>query len=496
MANEKSVHLIGVCGTGMGALAGLFAEAGYEVRGSDRAFYAPMSEWLVELGVKTMRGFSAENIAAHGVPDVVVVGNMCRPDNAEALEAMRLRDEGKTRVLSFPAAIGSMYLKGRPSVVVAGTHGKTTTTSLTAFLLRESGLMPGWLVGGIPRDLGRPSKLGADSAPFVIEGDEYDSAYFEKTPKCWQYVETDAGAKAVILTSIEHDHLDIYPDEASYVAAFEGLIERLCDDTLLVAYAGDKNVRKVAARARCQVRYYALLDDDTGDVSPIWLGALAPPIGGFVPIDLYGGGTYLGRIRSPLSGKHNARNLVAALAVSTEACGADLSKLLDVVPSFSGVARRQELVCIADDVRVFEDFAHHPTAVRTTLQGVRELHPPKRRSDAIGRLVAVFEPRSATASRRLHQAEYESAFAAADVVLLAPVGRAEIPEADRLDTAQLAAALQERGKEAHALSSIDDTLNAALEVLRPGDVVVLMSNGAFGDLPDRLAAELVLRARL
>lgn len=473
----------------MGALAGLFAEAGYEVRGSDRAFYPPMSDWLVELGVKTMSGFSPENIATHGVPDVVVVGNVCRPDNPEALEAMRLSDEGKTRVLSFPAAMRSMFLKGRPTVVVAGTHGKTTTTSLIAFLLRQSALMPGWLIGGMPRDLNRPAKLGSEHSPFVIEGDEYDSAYFEKTPKCWQYFDPKLGPKAVVLTSIEHDHLDIYPDEASYLAAFEGLIERIGNDTLLVAYAGDENVRRVTARARCQVRYYALLGDDTGDVSPIWLGAPAPPIGGFLPIDLYGGGTYLGRIRSPLCGKHNARNLVAALAVSAEACGADLSKLIDAVPNFSGVARRQELLGIADDVRVFEDFAHHPAAVSTTLRGVRELHPPKHG----GRLVAVFEPRSATASRNLHQTQYESAFSAADVVLLAPVGRTEISDEDRLDTERLAEALRKRGKDADALLSLDDTLNAAAQALRPGDVAVLMSNGAFGNLPDELVAKLALR---
>ncbi len=473
-------HLIGVAGTGMGALAGLLVKAGHRVTGSDTAFHPPMGPALERWGVETRPGWDAANLQP--APDRVVVGNVCRADNPEAQAALG----AGLPVTSMPQLLGELFLAERPALVVAGTHGKTTTTSLLAHVLQSTGLDPGWLIGGVPVQ-GESFRVG--TGPFVIEGDEYDSAFFEKTPKFWHY-----HPRAAILTAVEHDHVDIYPDEASYLAAFEGLIERIPAEGLLVAYAGDPRVRALARQARCRVSYYALEGDDCGDVSAIWSGALsrgrAGDEGAPLAMDVYGGGSFCGRIQLPLPGAHNARNVLAALALATEAAGADLASSLRAVPAFPGVRRRQERMAVvhdpAGDIRVYDDFAHHPSAVRETLAALRERHPD-------GRLVAVFEPRSATASRRTHQAEYPAAFAAADAVVVAPVGRSAIPESERLDVAAIAEALREAGTDAVAPADAGGVVQEALARLAPGDTVVLMSNGTFGDVPATLVLRLTER---
>ncbi len=469
------VHLIGVAGTGMGALAGLLRAAGHRVTGSDTAFHPPIGPELAAWGVETMPGYEPSHLEP--APDLVVVGNVCRRDNPEARAAIA---KG-LRTVSFPGAMEEMFLGERRSFVVAGTHGKTTTTALVAHLLHEAGADPGLLVGGIPRNFEGSFRLGRPGGPFVIEGDEYDSAFFEKTPKFWRY-----RPEVVILTSIEHDHVDIYPDERAYVAAFEGLVERIPEHGLLVAFAGDARVREVASRARCRVIHYALADDACGDVTPLWTAAPAPPVGGSVPFDLFGGGSFLGRAHSPLSGRHNVRNTLAALAVATEGAGADLSSLLRALGTFLGVKRRQELLGVVDGVRVYEDFAHHPTAVEETLRGLRERH-------AEGRLLCAFEPRSATASRRQHEEAYPGAFRAADLAILAPVGRPEIPDEERLSVEAVAAAIEANGGRAEAPKAIEDCARRLVEASAPGDTIVLMSNGPFGGIYDQVLAGLAER---
>ncbi|MFT5352920.1 MAG: UDP-N-acetylmuramate: L-alanyl-gamma-D-glutamyl-meso-diaminopimelate ligase [Polyangiales bacterium] len=466
------VHLIGVCGTGMGALAGLLKAAGHRVTGSDSAFAPPMGPALKRYGVETMLGPNSDNLSP--APDLVVVGNVCRSTNEEARAAI----DGGLAYRSFPALMEELFLGERRSFVMAGTHGKTTTTSLMAFLLREVGQDPGFLVGGLPLDFDASFRLGSKSSPFVIEGDEYDSAFFEKSPKFWRY-----NPHAVLLTSAEHDHIDIYPDRESYEAAFHGLIDRIPEDGLLVAYAGDEAVRRIATRAKCRVSFYALDGDDCGDVSPIWMGALAPASGGVTPIDLYGGGTMMGRVHFPMSGQHNARNLLGVLALAAEGAGADMASLMKACTRFSGVRRRQDLLALAGGIHIYDDFAHHPTAVFETLRGLRSKHPT-------GRLIVAFEPRSATASRRLHQELYAQAFSHADLALLAPVGRKEIAIAERLDTAQIAREINERGGQALAPESLDEVLAVIGREAKAGDTVVLMSNGTFGGLYDDVIAAL------
>lgn len=462
------VHLIGIAGTGMSALAALFVEAGHRVSGSDRAFDPPVGPYLKELGIECLPGWKASNLDAN--PELVVVGNVCRADNPEALEARRRA----IRTVSMPGALAEYVLSSRSPLVVAGTHGKTTTSTLLAYLLRQTGVDAGFFIGGIPLNFTRSSVLGSEATPFVIEGDEYDSAFFEKVPKFWSYQPS-----AAILTSIEYDHVDIFLDVDAYLDAFRRFVALIPSDGWLFAWAGDPLVREVATAASCKLRFYALDGDDCGDIQPMWLGMRAP--GG--AMDLFGGGSLCGRANLPLLGRHNARNTVAALAMASEAAGAPLDRLISALPGFRGSKRRQELVGITKGVEVYDDFAHHPTAVKETLTGFRER--------ATGRLIAVFEPRSATASRRLHQDAYPDAFSPADVCILAPVGRSEIPAEERLDTEAIAAAIASSGGEARACETVEEAIDAAAAAATSGDTIIVMSNGRFEDAPDRILLALM-----
>jgi UDP-N-acetylmuramate: L-alanyl-gamma-D-glutamyl-meso-diaminopimelate ligase len=462
------IHLIGVAGTGMSALAALLLEAGHRVSGSDTAFDPPVGPYLEGLGIECLKGWRAANLDTS--PDLVIVGNVCRRDNPEAQEAM----SRGVKVLSMPGALAEHVLAQRKPMVVAGTHGKTTTSALVAHLLRQVGVDAGFFLGGIPLNFERSSRLGAEGAPFVIEGDEYDSAFFEKVPKFWSY-----RPSAAILTSIEYDHVDIFGDEEAYIGAFRKFAELIPEDGWLFAWAGDPLVREIAAAAKCKVRFYALDGDECGDIKPAWMGARA----GGGTLDLFADGSFLGRTTVPMLGRHNVRNAVAALGLASEAAGAPLEGLLAALPGFRGTRRRQELVGATREVQVYDDFAHHPTAVHETLLGFRER--------VTGRLIAVFEPRSATASRRLHQDLYPDAFAPADVCILAPVGRSEIPSEEKLDTRAIAEAITSRGKRARACSSVEEVVQAAATEAQPGDTIVVMSNGRFDDAPDRILRALM-----
>jgi UDP-N-acetylmuramate: L-alanyl-gamma-D-glutamyl-meso-diaminopimelate ligase len=476
-------HFVAVAGTGMGALAGLFKAAGHDVSGSDTAFYPPMGPALERWGIRLMQGFDPAHLEP--APDLVVVGNVCRPSNPEAAAA---RERGLATT-TMAHALADHILPGTSPLVVAGTHGKTTTSSLAAWLLHAAGRDPGFLVGGLPKNFDHSFRLpsaasrrrlptateGGRRVPFVVEGDEYDTAYFEKTPKFWHY-----RPDVAIVTSIEHDHIDVYPDEASYLAAFRGFVERVPESGLIVAAANEPRVVEIVSlAARAPVAYYALEGDDTHGMPPHWLGAPAVVGPGGQSFDLYAGGVLAGRATTSLSGQHNVRNAVAAIAAAAQGYGVPVTRALADLAGFEGVRRRQDLLFEARGVRVYDDFAHHPTAVDETLRGLRARHPH-------GALWAVFEPRSATACRSLHQEGYARAFGAASRVLLAPLGRPDIPEGERLDRERLVRELGERGVAAEAAGSIDRIVEALAEDARPGDSVVLLSNGAFGGIYDRL----------
>ena len=485
------IHLIAVAGTGMGALAGLFRSMGHEVSGSDVAFDPPMGPALERWGVRLMQGFDPAHLEPR--PDLVVVGNVCRKDNPEARAAI----DGGLRVTTMAHALADFALEGTSPLVVAGTHGKTTTTALSAYLLDAVGLEPGFLVGGLPKNfetsfraasprkklpLASSAPASPRRTPFVVEGDEYDTAFFEKTPKFWHY-----RPEVVILTSIEHDHVDIYPSEEAYLEAFREFVRRVPETGLIVAAAYDRRVVEVVKEcARAEVAWYALLGDETFGIAPEWLGAAGAVVMGMQEFDLYVGGVACPRARMVLPGEHNVRNAIAAIAAAAQGYGARITDLLNALPGFQGVRRRQDLLGEPNGVRVYDDFAHHPTAVEETLRALRAKHPE-------GRLFAVFEPRSATACRKLHQGAYAHAFGPADRVLFAPLGRTNIAADERLDLDRLVADLQKAGKPAEAFPSIDAIVARLVEETAPGDTVALLSNGAFGGIHPKLLEALRCR---
>jgi UDP-N-acetylmuramate: L-alanyl-gamma-D-glutamyl-meso-diaminopimelate ligase len=481
------VHFVAVAGTGMGALAGLFKAMGHRVSGSDTAFYPPMGPALERWGIELMQGFDPKHLEPR--PDLVVVGNVCRPHNVEARAAI----DGGMPTTSMAHALRDHVLRGRSPLVVAGTHGKTTTSAMCAHLLARAELDPGFLIGGIPKNFGvsfRAPSAGTRSlpladrgarkraVPFVVEGDEYDTAFFEKTPKFWHY-----RPEVAIVTSIEHDHIDIYPDEASYEAAFRGFVDRLPDSGLLVAAAHDPRVREIAKAAGAEVLYYALDGDETGSAPPHFLACPVDANAEGQTFDLFVGGVAAGRGALPVPGRHNLRNALAALTAVSAGYGVELRVALAALATFEGVARRQDLLFRARGVSVYDDFAHHPTAVRETLAALRAKHPK-------GALFAVFEPRSATACRSLHQADYESAFDAATRVVLSPLGRSDIPEAERLDLDRIVRALVARGVRASRAPSVDSIVETLAAEAEPGDTIALLSNGAFGGIYEKLRASL------
>jgi UDP-N-acetylmuramate: L-alanyl-gamma-D-glutamyl-meso-diaminopimelate ligase len=482
------IHIVAVSGTGMGPLAGLLAELGHSVSGSDVAFDPPMGPALESWGIECKRGFERAHLEP--APDLVVIGNVCRPDNVEARHAI---DSG-SNVTHLAGALGRFVLEGTSPLVVAGTHGKTTTTALAAHLLDRTGLAPGFLIGGIPADFPRsfrkpgPRRLLAAErgrrVPFVIEGDEYDTAFFEKTAKFLHY-----RPEVAILTSIEHDHIDIYPTLDSYIEAFEKFVALLPETGLLIANAADPLVRRVAQATRAELGWFALQGEDTGDAAPHWLAAPAEVSASATTFDLFAGGVACGRLALGLPGRHNLKNALAALAAAAQGFGVRLADLGKPLAEFRGVKRRQELLGKPGGISVYDDFAHHPSAVRETLRALRERHPH-------GRLFAVFEPRSATACRKLHQHDYPPAFDAADVALIAPLGRSNLPPGEALDIAAIVSELAARGKLAEAPPEHAAIIDRVVAEARSGDVVALLSNGAFGGVARRLCERLGDLARL
>jgi UDP-N-acetylmuramate: L-alanyl-gamma-D-glutamyl-meso-diaminopimelate ligase len=457
----------------MGALAALLREEGNEVSGSDAAFDPPIGPMLQGLGIRCLTGYDPGHLQPR--PELVVVGNAIRSSNAEAQEAERL---GLARA-SMSATIRQRFLSKRRPLVVAGTHGKTTTTAMSAWILWRAGLEPGWFIGGVPKGLPGSAAMGGGRvrpdrgrAPFVVEGDEYDAVYWAKHPKFLDYVGVTPDEVA-ILTSIEHDHIDIYPDASSYEEAFRAFVRRMPAGGLLVCDAHDARARAVvSAEAKARVAWYALDGDDTGEETPGWLGAPVAPTDGTFAFDLFAGGVSCGRFFLKMPGRHNIRNAIAAIAACAEGFGVSPSDARGHLASFEGVRRRQDLLGQPRGVFVYDDFAHHPTAVDETLRALRARHPT-------GGLWAVFEPRSATACRSVHQEAYASSFAAADHVLLAPLGRSNVPETERLDLDRLA---HDLGPRARAMPSVPAIITELAAGARRGDCVAILSNGAFGGI--------------
>jgi UDP-N-acetylmuramate: L-alanyl-gamma-D-glutamyl-meso-diaminopimelate ligase len=457
------VHLIAACGVGMSALAALLREAGHTVTGSDEQAYPPASTILRDLGVTVSRGWEPRRL--DGV-DLVVCGNAVTRDNPEA----RAAREHDLRTMSFPQALEELFLGGRRPLVVAGTHGKTTSASMLAFVLERCGRDPGWLIGGTPHDLPASARLGG-SPWFVVEGDEYDSAYFDKEAKFLHY-----HPAMLLLTAVEFDHADIYRDIDAVKGAFRKLLALLDPGTPLVACGDFPHVLDVVAGAPAEPQLFGLSERNTWRVS-----------------DLVDDGRTRFRVRESrrevcelalqAPGPINARNALGVLLIAHQ-IGIAWPAAANALRDFRGVGRRQEVVAEQNGVTVIDDFAHHPTAVAGTLAALRLRYPGRR-------LRAVFEPRSNTSRRRVFQQEFADALAGADEVVLAAVfakANDPIPESERLSADTIVADVARRGIPARTIDGVGAICDYLVESARSGDVIVTMSNGSFGGLP-RLVAD-------
>jgi UDP-N-acetylmuramate: L-alanyl-gamma-D-glutamyl-meso-diaminopimelate ligase len=462
----RHVHLIAVCGTGMGSLACMLADRGFRVTGSDIDVYPPMSDQLRESGISIYKGFSADHIEGER-PDLVVIGNAVRRENPEARATL----ESGIPYLSFSDTVHELFLRGKHSVVIAGTHGKTTTTSLVGHVLVSAGCDPSVLVGGVAESFGGSFRLG-QGEHFVIEGDEYDTAFFDKTPKFLHY-----DARSLLVTSCEFDHADIYDSLEEIQEAFRSLCEAVPADGRIIAATDAPRVAEVLDRVRAPVEGYGFQEDALWRTSDVAYDASG------TQLTLWRGGDRLARVRVPLWGRHNVENVVGALALAI-GLGVDPADAAAALADFPGVRRRQEVRGEADGVIILDDFAHHPTAVRETLAAIRARFPDRK-------LFAIFEPRTNTSRRRVFEEAYGEALEAADVAILAGVFRPDlIPQEERMRPERVVDSLRERGTEAVHLPEVDAIIEFVARKRSGRDVAVIMSNGAFGGIQERLLARL------
>jgi UDP-N-acetylmuramate: L-alanyl-gamma-D-glutamyl-meso-diaminopimelate ligase len=452
------VHILGICGTFMGGIAAIARAAGHKVTGSDRNVYPPMSTQLAALGIELVEGFEAAQLTP--APDVVVVGNVMSR-GTPVVEALL---ESRIPYVSGPEWLSRAVLQDRWVLAVAGTHGKTTTTSLLAWVLEFAGLKPGFLIGGVADNFGSSARLGA--APFfVIEADEYDTAFFDKRAKFVHY-----RPRTLVLNNLEFDHADIYPDLASIERQFHHLVRIVPGSGLIISNAADQNLARVL-RQGCWSQQQLF---GQGAASGLSARLLADDGSDFMLLE---DGRELGRVRWSMLGLHNVDNALAAILAARHA-GVPVAQACAALGEFRGIKRRMELRGTAAGVSVYDDFAHHPTAIARTIGGLR------RRLGASGRLIAVLEPRSNTMRLGVHKDTLAGSFAEADAVwLLAP------PDLG-WDVTQVSGALGTRGRTA---ASVEALLAGLLTAVRAGDHVLVMSNGGFGGLHDKLLA--ALRAR-
>jgi UDP-N-acetylmuramate: L-alanyl-gamma-D-glutamyl-meso-diaminopimelate ligase len=461
----QTIHLIAVCGTGMGALACMLKDLGFEVTGSDQKIYPPMSVFLEQKGVQIKDGFRADNLSH--VPDLVIVGNAVSRDNAEVEEMDRLG----LNFCSMPQALNRFVAAGKQTLLVSGTHGKTTTSSILAWVLYEAGLDPSFMIGGLLKNFDSNNRLGS-GAYFVVEGDEYDTAFFDKGPKFLHFQPHRA-----VLTGVEFDHADIFNDLNHVKSIFNGFVSGLPGSSTLLAFDGDRNVTEVIAHHRCRVERYGQQVN-----SPWRLGSVSvdPP---WTAFEVIKNNKSFAEFKTRLYGEHNLLNALAVIAIA-DSLDIPVGVIGTALQTFEGIKRRQEIRGRKRQITVLDDFAHHPTAVRETLRAVKSVA-------AGGRLIAVFEPRTNTSMRSVFQNEYPTVFDPADLICIRkPPLLDKIPTGQRFSSEQLVNDLKTRGKDAHYFPDTDSILDFLLNNARPRDFVLIMSNGGFDNIHERLLQNL------
>ena len=458
---SKHIHLIGICGTAMASLAGMLQQRGFRVTGSDNAVYPPMSDFLASLKIPVAQPYGEKNLEPR--PDLVIVGNAISRGNPE-LE--RVLDDGIS-MGSLPEVLHEHFLQGRETLVIAGTHGKTTSTSMLAWIFQVAGLSPSFLVGGIAENFGASFQLG-EGRHFIIEGDEYDTAFFDKGPKFLHYFPT-----RLLLTSVEFDHADIYKDLDAVKMAFRRLVNLVPRRGSIIAFDGSSNVEECVAKAFCPVERYGFsqrahwqaVDVNFGQARTTW--------------KVLREGKPWAAFEAAFAGEHNVLNATGAAALAA-GCGIQPEKIAEALKAFRSVKRRLEVIAEVGGVTVIDDFAHHPTAIAETLKALRTRYAGRR-------LWGILEPRSNTLRRNVFHIDLVQSLSIADRVVIAGVFKSEaIPEGDRLDPAAVVRDLERQGGWARQIDNADQIVDAVAPELKPGDVVAILSNGGFGGIYEKL----------
>ncbi|MGD0539585.1 MAG: UDP-N-acetylmuramate:L-alanyl-gamma-D-glutamyl-meso-diaminopimelate ligase [Verrucomicrobiota bacterium] len=456
----RSVHFIGIGGTAMASVAVAMRDRGFQVTGSDQNLYPPMSTFLAERNIPVMTGYGAPNLAHK--PDLIVIGNAISRGNPEAEAVL----DHKLRYCSLPELLKEFFIRGKRSLVVTGTHGKTTTTSLLAWVFEHAGLKPSYLIGGLPKNF-QQGACFRDGEWFIIEGDEYDTAFFDKRSKFVHYL-----PEVVVINNLEYDHADIFPDVAAIQRSFRHLVRLVPRNGLLLGNGDDANVAPVLDVNFCPVKRFGLGADNAVTAFNVRLGATASEF----EIPSF-------KFHLNLAGEFNVRNALAVIACAKH-CGLSNKQIQAAFDTFQGVKRRLEVRGIAGGVVVIDDFGHHPTAIAQTLRALRLRHPQER-------IWAVFEPRSNTTRRNVFQHELADAFAEASRVVIAQVARLDqLPPAERLDPQRLMDDLRRAGKPADYLPDVEAIVEHVGRHAQGGDVVCVFSNGGFGGIHEKLLARL------
>jgi UDP-N-acetylmuramate: L-alanyl-gamma-D-glutamyl-meso-diaminopimelate ligase len=465
LLNTKHYHLIGICGTAMASLAGMLAAQGHKVTGSDENVYPPMSLELKKLGIPVNEGYKEENLIER--PDVIVVGNAISRGNKELEYALN----EKLHYIAMAAVVKENFIRGHHSVVIAGTHGKTTTTSLMAWAMEKADCLPSFLIGGVAENFNASFRV-APGKYFVIEGDEYDTAYFDKGPKFMHYL-----PDTVILNNIEFDHADIYRDLDMVKFAFSRLINLIPGKGHLLAGWDSKIVRELAPKAFCPLISFGTEEGAT------WQATHIDFSGEMTKFKVTVAGKEFGDYQTPLVGMFNVKNCLGVIA-ACEVMGLDNQSVRQSLAEFKSVKRRMQVRGVAGGVTIIDDFAHHPTAVRETLLGAKQKYTSQR-------IIALFEPRSYTAQIKQFQQDFIDGLLEADKIIIAGLFH---PERYTKDTAicpdEMIEAMRSKGREADFISSTDEIINHLVPQLKSGDIVVVMSNGSFGGIHDKLLSAL------
>lgn len=463
--NVKKIHLIAICGTAMAALAAMLKDLGYEVTGSDRNVYPPMSIFLEENGINIFEGFHGDHIA--GDVDLVVVGNAVRRENPEALKVI----ESGQCFCSMPQALNHFVAKDKKIILVTGTHGKTTTSSILAWLLYHAGFDPSFMIGGIVKNFDSNYRLGK-GVYIVMEGDEYDTAFFDKGAKFLHYVPHMA-----VLTGVEFDHADIFRDLDHVKNTFELFISRIPAESTLFAFSEDDNVSELINKGRFQLEKYGCNAADNWQLDQITIDS---PWNCF---SVKKNGKPFHSFKSMMPGRHNMMNMLAAIGISHK-LGISKEKITEGLELFKGAKRRQEIRGEKRGITIIDDFAHHPTAVKETIRAVKNTYPEKR-------LIAVFEPRTNTSMRKTFQDVYPTVFDDADLICIREPSMLEkVPENERFSSSKFAEDLKARGLDTHLFPDTDQIIDFLCQNTVSGDNVLIMSNGGFDNIHERLLAAL------